>query len=129
MLKIIFSLFPLFISCTRQVKLPDDFELNVHIFINLMPTPILYMRKIKGNIEIKGTFEKEPEVKTVKILFDGSEFNVNFKKENDYYIFEIPFEDIKEIKKKEYLKFKIELFYKGKIFEIIKDKVEIKKVY
>ncbi len=94
-----------------------------------MPTPIQYKRKIKGNVEIKGTFEKEPEVKTIKILYNDSELNVNFKKGKNYYIFEIPFEDIKEIKRGEYLKFKIELFYKGKIFEIIKDKVEIKRVY
>ncbi|MEO0283881.1 MAG: hypothetical protein ABIM58_01790 [candidate division WOR-3 bacterium] len=129
MLKNIFFISSFFISCTKQVRLPDDFELNVYIFINLMPTPIQFHRKIKGNIEIKGTFEKEPEIKNIKILFDDSEFNVNFKKEKNYYIFEIPVYDIKEIKSKEYLKFKIDLFYKGKIFEVLKDKVEIKRIY
>jgi len=94
-----------------------------------MPSPIQYPRKIKGHIEIKGSFEEKPELKKVLLLYNHKEFEIPLKKEKDKWLIEISPNIISEIKQKKYLKLKLLLSYKGKIFEIIKEKIEIKRIY
>ncbi|MEN3044836.1 MAG: hypothetical protein ABDH37_06460 [Candidatus Hydrothermales bacterium] len=116
--------------CINSVNLPSDFDINLVIFLDLMPSPIQHPRNIKGILEIKGSFQKDPQLKEIKILFDDFELKVPFtKNKENVYIFKIPLSPINVEKFEKNLKFKITLAYKRKIFEIIKDKVEIKKVY
>ncbi|MEN3046952.1 MAG: hypothetical protein ABDH49_08280 [Candidatus Hydrothermales bacterium] len=117
-------------SCISSAKLPPDFDTNLVIFINLMPSPIQYPRKVKGSLEIKGSFDEEPQLKEIKILFDDFEISLPFSKaKENTYLFEIPFFPLKEEKIKKNLKFKLTLSYKRKMFEIVKENFEIKRVY
>jgi len=128
--KITFIILSLFtINCTNFVKLPEDFKIEIYVWTNLMPSPIQYPRKIKGYIEIKGSFEEEPELKRVSLLYNKKEFKVPFKKEKDKWLIEISPDIISQMEQKEYLKLKLLLSYKSKIFEIIKEKIEIKRIY
>ncbi len=121
--------FFLLMNCIRPFMLPEDFEVKIYLWVNLMPSPIQYARKIRGYIELKGSFEKEPELKKILLLYNNKEIEIPFKKEKEMWLIEISPDIISETKEKEYLKFKLLLFYKGKIFEIIKEKIEIKRIY
>ncbi len=128
--KLYFLLFIIFF-CFKSVELPKDFELNVYIRANLMPGPLPRKGILKGFIELKGTFAENPQIKKVSILYKNMEFGIPFEKNKreNVWVLKFPVKIIPQIKEKKYLKFKIVISYKGKMFEIIKDKIKIIRIY
>jgi len=120
---IILLILPFFtIFCFKSVKLPQDFEIKISVWINLMPGPVQedISKKIKGIIEFKGTFEQEIELLEVYILKQKKKLRIDFEKDKkNYYILK----GFPVLKPEQEIDFLIIFKYKNREFE-----KEIKKI-
>lgn len=127
--KIIFLILPFFtISCFKSIKLPQDFEVRISVWVNLMPGPVRedLSKKMNGIVQFKGTFEEEIELKEVYILKQQEKIKTGFeKKESNYYILK----DLPPLKPGSEIDFLIRFKYKNKTFEKEIKKIKVGAVY
>lgn len=116
------------IFCFKSVKLPQNLEIKISVWINLMPGPVQedVSKKIKGTIEFKSTPEQEIDLSEVYILKQKKKLRIDFEKnKKNYYILK----NFPVLEPEQEIDFLIRFKYKNRGFEKKIKKIKVGAVY